>query len=194
MQGESEFITIARVAKTQGRHGEVAADLYTDFPEKFGERKRLFALAQDGSRRELQVEDHWPHKGWMVLKFAGIDSIDDAEKLLRCELQIPISERAQPEEGATYVSDLVGCTVWDFAVSENEPTEVGVVKDVQFGSGEAPTLVVGAGTQEHLIPFVERFLRKLDVASKRIEMQLPEGLLDLDAPLSKEEKKQQEKH
>ena len=49
------------------------------------ERKRLFALADDGSRRELHVEDHWPHKGWMVLKFAGIDSIDDAEKLqLEC--------------------------------------------------------------------------------------------------------------
>jgi 16S rRNA processing protein RimM len=190
MQDETEFITIARVAKTQGRHGEVAADLYTDFPEKFGERKRLFALGEDGSRRELQVEDHWPHKGWMVLKFAGIDSIDDAEKLLRCELQIPIGERAELEEGATYVSDLVGCTVWDFAV-EDSPREVGVVRDVQFGAGEAPTLVVMAGTREHLIPFVERFLRKLDVASKRIEMNLPEGLLELDAPLSREEKKQQ---
>jgi 16S rRNA processing protein RimM len=178
------------VAKTQGRHGEVAADLYTDFPEKFGERKRLFALGEDGSRRELQVEDHWPHKGWMVLKFAGIDSIDDAEKLLRCELQIPIGERAELEEGATYVSDLVGCTVWDFAV-EDSPREVGIVTDVQFGAGEAPTLVVTAGTREHLIPFVERFLRKLDVASKRIEMNLPEGLLELDAPLSREEKKQQ---
>jgi 16S rRNA processing protein RimM len=191
VSSEGEYITIAQVAKTQGRHGEVAADLYTDFPEKFAERKRLFALADDGSRRELHVEDHWPHKGWMVLKFAGINSIDDAEKLLRCELQIPIAERAELEEGAAFVSDLIGCVVWDFAAAQGEPKEVGVLKDVQFGSGEAPTLVVVAGTREHLIPYAEQYLRKLDVAAKRIEMDLPEGLLELDAPLSQKEKKQQ---
>ncbi|MCU1309185.1 MAG: rRNA processing protein RimM [Candidatus Angelobacter sp.] len=192
-EGSGVYVTIARVAKTQGRHGEVAADLYTDFPEKFAERKRLFALAEDGSRRELQVEDHWPHKGWMVLKFVGIDSIDDAEKLLRCELQIPIGERAELEEGAAFVSELIGCVVWDFAGSQGEPKEVGAVKDVQFGAGEAPTLVVVAGTREHLIPYAAQFLRKLDTVAKRIEMELPEGLLELDAPLSQDEKKQQQR-
>ena len=188
-ESEGGYITIARVAKTQGRHGEVAADLHTDFPEKFAERKRLFALGKDDRRRELQLEDHWPHKGWMVLKFAGIDSISDAEMLLGSELQIPIAERAELEEGATFVSDLIGCTVWDFA-DETSPTEVGIVKDVQFGSGVAPTLVV-VGKMEHLIPYAEQFLRKLDVRAKRIEMQLPEGLLGLGGPLTQEEKQQQ---
>jgi len=187
VNSEGGYITIARVAKTQGRHGEVAADLYTDFPEKFAERKRLFALADDGSRRELQVEDHWPHKGWMVLKFAGIDSIDDAEKLLRCELQIRIAERAELEEGAAFVSDLIGCVVLD------RGREVGSVKDVEFTSGAAPLLVVVAGEKEYLIPYAEQYLRKLDTAAKRIEMELPEGLLELDAPLSQKEKKQQRK-
>ncbi|MCU1286674.1 MAG: rRNA processing protein RimM [Acidobacteriales bacterium] len=187
--GDSEggYITIARVAKTQGRHGEVAADLYTDFPEKFAERKRLFALGKDDSRRELQVEDHWPHKGWMVLKFAGIDSIDDAELLIGSELQIPLAERTELEEGTAFVSDLIGCTVWDFA-NQDSPTEVGVVKDVQFGAGTAPTLVV-TGKMEHLVPYAEQFLRKLDLPAKRIEMQLPEGLLDLGTPLKTDEKK-----
>jgi 16S rRNA processing protein RimM len=185
VNSEGDFITIARVAKTQGRHGEVAADLYTDFPEKFAERKRLFALAEDGSRRELRVEDHWPHKGWMVLKFAGIDSIDDAEKLLRCELQIPVAERAELEEGAAFVSDLIGCVVLD------HDREVGIVKDIEFTSGAAPLLVVRQGERELLIPFAESYLKKSDTAAKRIEMELPEGLLELDAPLSQEEKKQQ---
>jgi 16S rRNA processing protein RimM len=187
VSSEGGYITIARVAKTQGRHGEVAADLYTDFPEKFAERKRLFALAEDGSRRELQVEDHWPHKGWMVLKFAGIDSIDDAEGLLRCELQIPSSERAELEEGAAFVSDLVGCVVIDHG------REVGTVKDVEFTSGTAPLLVVQQDKRELLIPFAGSYLKKLDTAAKRIEMELPEGLLELDAPLSQDEKKQQQR-
>ena len=184
-----EFITIARVAKTQGRHGEVAADLHTDFPEKFSERRRLFALQKDGSRTEMRVERHWPHKGWMVLKFAGIDSIDDAERLKGCELQIPFAERAQPDAGATFVSDLVGCKVFDGT------SEVGTVKDVDFTSGAAPVLVVCSGNIEHLVPFAETFLRRLDVAAKRIEMQLPEGLLALSRPLTEEEikRKQREK-
>ena len=69
---EEEFITIARVAKVQGRRGEVAADIHTDFPERFAERKRLFALTSSG-RREVHVEEHWEHKGRIVFKFAGVD-------------------------------------------------------------------------------------------------------------------------
>jgi 16S rRNA processing protein RimM len=180
-----EYITVARVAKTQGRHGEVAADLYTDFPEKFDERTNLSALAKDGSRRDLEVTDHWPHKGWMVFKFAGIDDIDAAEELIGIELQIPAAERAELEPGAAYVSDLVGCTVYD----RGKP--VGEVKDVEFTSGTAPILIVAEGKREHMVPFAETFLRRLDVAAKKIEMALPEGLLELDRPRSAGEKKQQ---
>lgn len=180
-----EFITVARVAKTQGRHGEVAADLYTDFPEKFAERTHLSGLAKDGSRKDFEVTDHWPHKGWMVFKFAGVDDMDAAEKLIGTELQIPAEQRAELESGAAYVSDLVGCAVFDGS------RQVGKVKDVEFTSGSAPLLLVADGQREHMIPFAESFIRKLDVAAKKIEMELPEGLLELDAPLSQDEKKQQ---
>src|SRR3954469_12087752 len=101
-----EFITIARVVKTQGRHGEVAAELHTDFPEKFAERKKLFALDADGKRRELQLVEHWPHKSYVVLKFAGVDSISDAEALVGSEIQVPREQRAEVEACAAYVSDL----------------------------------------------------------------------------------------
>jgi 16S rRNA processing protein RimM len=95
----SDFITLARVVKTQGRIGEVGVEVHSDVPDRFVEGMRLFALAQDGSRRELTVEDLWPHKGLLVLKLAGIDSISDAETLLRCELQVPAEERATLEPG-----------------------------------------------------------------------------------------------
>lgn len=194
---KDDFIAIARIVKTQGRIGEVAAELFTDFPEKFAVRKRVFAVNEKGERCELQIDSFWPHKGWMVLKFKGVDSIDDAEALLKCELQIPFAERAELEAGSTYISDLVGCTVVD--VASGQAVEVGKIKDVQFGFGEAPMLIVtqesasvnGIQSKEHLVPFTEHFLRKLDVAGKRIDMELPPGLLELDAPLSQEEKKQQ---
>ena len=185
-----EFITVARVAKTQGRRGEVAADLFTDFPERFEQRRHLWALRSDGQRRELDLEEFWPHKGRMVFKFAGIDSIDDAETLIGSEIQIPREQRAELQDGAVFVSDLVGCAV-SARSGDEKSRELGRVEDVIFGAGEAPLLQIKDGKKEHLIPFVERFVEKMDLAARRITMMVPEGLLELDAPLSKEERERQ---
>lgn len=181
-----EFITIAKVVKTQGRVGEVACELFTDFPEKFEQRRKLSAVNARGERRELEVEEFWPHKGQMVLKIVGIDSINDAETLLGSELQIPREQRAELEEGAIYISELVGCKV--FAVENGGERALGVLEEVNFGAGEAPLLVVKDGKKEFLIPFVERFTRSIDLAGRRILLELPEGMLELDAPLSREDR------
>jgi 16S rRNA processing protein RimM len=193
MTDEAEFVTIARVAKTQGRRGEVAATLLTDFPELFATRRKLHALSESGSagpgrneasRRALDVEDHWFHKGMVVLKFEGVDSISDAEKLVGSELQVPRSERAELGSDQFYVSDLVGCTVTDSG------REIGRIGDVQFGSGEAPLLVV-EGEKQYLVPFATAYIEKIALDEKRVAMKLPPGLLELDAPLSQEEKQRQ---
>jgi 16S rRNA processing protein RimM len=182
-----EFVTLGRVFKTQGRRGEVAVELHSDVPDRFREGLALSALARDGGRREVLVAALWPHKGALVLKFAGIDSMSDAETLIGCELQVPRSERAQLEIGWTYISDLVGCVVFDGV------REVGIVKDVRLGAGEAPLLVVSAGNEEREIPYAEVFLKKVDLADKQIYMQLPEGLLEVNGPLSAEEKREQQR-
>lgn len=170
--------------KTQGRRGEVAAELHTDFPERFEERRQIFALNPGGGRHEVALESFWPHQDLMVLKFAGVDSISQAETLVGCELQVPGSERTQLEPGSAYVNDLTGCTVFD------GEREIGKVADVQFGAGEAPLLVV-KGAKEYEIPFAEAYLKSVDVVEKRIRMQLPEGMLDVNAPLTAEEKERQ---
>ena len=175
------------MVKAQGRIGEVAADLYTSFPERFSERKRLFLLDRTGARREVALESCWPHKGWMILKFGGVDSISDAESLIGCEVQIPRDERTSLEGDEVYVSDLMGSAVFD------GERRVGVVEDVIFGAGEAPLLIVRDERKEHMIPFASAYVRRLDLSGKQIEMRLPEGLLDLDAPLSSEEKREQQR-
>ncbi|HWR16695.1 MAG TPA: ribosome maturation factor RimM [Terriglobales bacterium] len=180
----NDFVTIARVVKTQGRRGEVAVEMFSDFPERFEDRRRVFALDQKDQRRELQVEDFWPHKDYMVLKFAGIDSISDAETLLKCEIQVPATERTKLEEG-WYVSDLIGCVVFDQA------REVGTVADVEFGAGEAPVLLVRQGQTEHMIPLAEQYTKLVDTAAKKIQLHLPEGMLEINAPLSSDEKQRQ---
>jgi 16S rRNA processing protein RimM len=184
-EASGAFVTIARVLKVQGRHGELLTELHTDFPERFEQRRILYAWQEQGERRQLQLESYWPHKGGMVLKFEGVDSIEAAQKLLRAEIQIPAAERAELEEGAFYISDLAGCAVFDGA------REIGRVVDVNFGAGTAPLLIVrDESGKEWMVPFVESFLRELDLRAKRIEMQLPEGMLELEAPLGGKKKGQ----
>ena len=177
-----EFITLALVIKTQGRRGEVAVELRTDVPDRFREGMRLWALLKTGERREVTVEDLWPHKGFLVLKFAGVETISDAEPLVGADLQLPRSERAVLEPGWTYLSDLIGCTVFD------GEREIGRIEDVQFGAGEAPLLIVPGGAKlPYEIPFAEAYLEKVDLERKQVRMRLPEGLLDVNAPVKKDE-------
>jgi 16S rRNA processing protein RimM len=178
---------LARVRKTQGRHGEVAVEVHTDVPDRFTAGMRLFALAEGGVRRVLKLEGFWPHKQWLVLKFADFDSMSAAETLLGCDLQVPAAERAQLQPGWTYVSELVGCLVFD------GEREVGTLAEVEFGAGEAPLLLVKSGASSYEIPFAEAYLTGVDLKNKRIDMLLPEGLLEVNAPLTPEEKKQQQR-
>ena len=182
-----EFITLARVVKTQGRRGEVAGEIYSDVPGRFALGMRLLALPREPNkiRRELEVQDFWPHKGLLVFKFAGVDSISAAETLVGSELQVPQSQRSELQAGWNYVSDLVGCSVLD------RGRNLGRIEDVEFGAGEAPLLMVRDGARRVEIPFAEAYLDSVDLERRQVRMNLPEGLLEVNAPLTAEEKREQ---
>lgn len=165
----------------------MATEPHSDVPDRFQRGMRLWALPKDGAgaRRSLKVEELWPHKGYLVFKFEGVDSISEAETLIGCELQVPVAERSKLEPGWAYVSDLVGCAVFD------GDHEIGLVEDVQFGAGEAPLLIVKAESKQYEIPYAEAYLKSTDLEHQRINMTLPEGMLELNAPLTAEEKEQQ---
>ncbi len=172
--------------KTQGRRGEVAVEVHSDVPDRFAEGMKLIALGQQQDRRELEIEDLWPHKGLLVLKFRGVDTISEAEVLIGAELQVLRQERAKLEPGWTYVSDLIGCQVFDHG------REIGCIEDVQFGAGEAPLLIVADDTGKKFdVPFAEAYLEDVSMARRQVRMNLPEGMLEVNAPVTAEEKKQQ---
>ena len=175
------------MVKTQGRRGEVAAEIFSQVPERFTVGMTLLALPREAEvqPRELEVEELWPHKGLLVFKFAGVNSISEAETLVGCELQVPQSQRLELQAGWSYVSDLAGCVVLD------RGREIGRIEDVQFGAGEAPLLIVRQASRLVEIPFAEAYLESVDVARKLVRMNLPDGLLDVNAPLTAEEKREQ---
>ena len=185
-QSSGDFITLALVVKTQGRHGEVGAEVHTDVPDRFSPGMKLSALSKQGDRREVEIEELWPHKGLLILKFAGVDSMTDAEALVGSELQVPKSERGQLETGWIYVSDLVGCSIFD------HDREIGEIADVQFGAGEAPLLVVRDSAGKVLeVPFAEAYVASVDGPQRQVRMRFPEGMLEINAPMTREEKKEQ---
>jgi 16S rRNA processing protein RimM len=181
-----EWVWLARIKRTQGRKGEVFAEILTDFPEKFAERRQLWLLRDSTSGggggaapREVELVGHWLHKGGVVLHFAGVASISAAEELAGMVVAIPRAERAALDEDGVYIGDLIGCTLVDVAGAE--PVVVGEIEDVDRTAGPVALLVVkGRGTDEVLVPFAKSYLRKVDLDAKRVEMALPEGLAELN--------------
>ena len=196
---------LALIRRPQGRKGEVFADILTDFPEKFTERRHLWLVAANPSANaaaharagahaalpaEVELIAHWPHKGGIVLHFAGIDSISAAESLAGLAVAIPRAERAPLAEGEAYVSDLIGCTLVDVAgidvagvdVAGAGPVVVGQIEDVDSTAGPVALLVVRSLQDEILIPFAKSYLRRVDLDARRVEMALPAGLVDLNRP------------
>jgi len=189
MMASEGWVWLARIKRTQGRKGEVFAEVLTDFPEKFADRRKLWLLKSSSAAGadvsphppEITLLNHWMHKGGVVLHFAGVDSISAAEELAGCVVAIPREQRAQLDEGDVYIGDLIGCTLVDVAASQ--PVVIGEIDDVDRTAGPVAMLVVKGTdrtTEEILIPFAKDYLRRVDVEAKRVEMALPEGLVDLN--------------
>ncbi|MFL6427049.1 MAG: ribosome maturation factor RimM [Acidobacteriaceae bacterium] len=185
---DHEFVLLAQLIRTQGRHGELIADILTDFPEKFAERKRVWLLPPDvkAASREAEIERHWLHKNRIVLKFAGIDSISEATPLAGYRVAILREQRAPLADDEVYVADLVGCHLIDEA---GEPVDLGPVLDVERGTGDAlDMLVLKRGEEELLVPFAKAYLVSLDLDARVLRMRLPAGLTAINEPMTDEER------
>ncbi len=167
------FVTIARIRRAQGRRGEVAAELFTDFHQRFAEAETVWLTGSDGLHRPARLEQFWFHKGGVILKFAGVDDREAARKLAGYEVCIPAAQRRPLEGSAVYWSDLPGCRVVEGG------RELGVVRWLDPTAG-TPVLVVDTPGGELLVPFAEEICRRIDLAGRVIEVELPEGLLGLN--------------
>jgi 16S rRNA processing protein RimM len=170
-----ELVAVARVAKARGVRGEVAADVLTDFPERFDGLEELIAVAPTGERRRLRLEGHWFHAGRVILKFEGYDTPEAAAGLAGTELTVPEDEAVELEEDEFYDWQLVGCRV-ETVGGET----VGAVAEVLHYGGGAPVLVIrDERGRENLVPFAESICVEVDVEGKLIRVDAPEGLIEL---------------
>ncbi len=119
-------MSLAAIVRVRGRIGEVAANILTDFPQRLTTLRDVLLLDPAGRRRPARVRRCWlssSRGGQAIFHFEGIDSINAAQKLVGCEVQLPLAKRASVPAGKYYVTDLIGCEVL-------EVIEVKEVKDV----------------------------------------------------------------
>jgi 16S rRNA processing protein RimM len=171
---EDELVAVARAVRTRGLRGEVVAELLTDFPERFENLERLIAVAPNGERMSLMLEEHWFQGGRIVLKFAGYDSVEEASALVGSEFAVPEAERVELPEDEFYDWELAGCRV-----ETVEGEKVGIVREVMKTGGVETLVVENDETgREHLIPLAEEICVEINVEGKLIRIDAPEGLLE----------------
>jgi 16S rRNA processing protein RimM len=171
---QPSYIAIARIARTRGNRGEVLADSYTDFPDRFLLLSEVWVALPDGSREQLALESSWEHSGRPVLKFAGIDSISSAERLVGAWIEIEANQAVELPEGTYFDHDLIGCTVRNVSGEH-----LGTVKEILRIAGNHQLVVEREG-KEYMIPAVPAICRDVSISEKRILVDLPEGLMDLN--------------
>jgi 16S rRNA processing protein RimM len=166
---EGAWVTIALLGRTRGNRGEVTALSLSSKPERYSALREVYLFGA-GERRE--IENTWFHNGTLIFKFRGVDSISDAELLSGLEVRVPLSERAPLEAGEFFQSDLIGCEIVDRASGER----IGAVTDWDDGGGSGLLVVEG----DLLIPFARAICVEIDPVARRIAVELPPGLKELN--------------
>jgi 16S rRNA processing protein RimM len=170
-QPEAGWVTIAVLGKTRGNRGEITAVSLSSKPERFQTLREVFLF---GSGQRFEVESTWFHMETLVFKFRGVDTISAAELLNGCEVRVPASERVPLDEDEFFESDLIGCDVFDATGGDR----LGTVTAWEDAGGHGCLVV----DDTLMIPFVRKICQEIDPARRRIAVELPAGLKDLNRP------------
>ncbi|MCC7154443.1 MAG: 16S rRNA processing protein RimM [Bryobacterales bacterium] len=158
--------------KARGIRGELLAEGFGQQPERFARLANVMLFRGEAPEGEFVVESVLPYRGRWIVKLRGVDDMTRAGQLRGCEMCVPSAERSEPAGGEFYLPDLIGCRVVDAASGE----ELGTVEAWQEYGG-TPVLV--AGTLE--IPFARTICVNVDLAARKILVDLPAGLKELNS-------------
>lgn len=175
---------IARLGRTRGLRGEIYGDggwpaaRYAAL-DAVWLRRPDGALALDGG--PLKPLSVVAYKERLIFRFAGVDSIEAAEPLQGLEVVLPPEQRPRLDEGEVYLADLIGCVVLD----RRSGNRIGTVAGWQEFGGPVLLEVTAEGRPAEaalLIPFARSICVEIDPEARRIVLDPPEGLLELNEP------------
>lgn len=170
---------MAVLIRPWGRRGELIATALTSRAQRLRQRE-VYLFPPEGQRaRPCLIESVREHRGRVVFKFAGVDTIEEAETLRGAEVRVPLRERPAPPPGEYYQSDLIGCEV----IERPTGARLGHVAGwEEYGGPPLLRVATSPGGAEMLIPFARTICVEIDLDGRRIVVELPEGLKDLEQP------------
>lgn len=173
--GQKEYLNVGTIVNTQGLKGEVRVMAVTDFAdERFAKGNELLLFMKDQKTPiTLTVENYRRHKNFYILKFEGLDSINDVEKYREGQLKVDREDLVELEEDEFYYFQIIGCTVED-----KTRGTLGKVTEILTPGANDVWVVEGGQYGEVLVPYIDEVVLSVDIAQKRIEIDLPEGLID----------------
>ena len=170
---DESWVAVAILGRTRGNRGEITAIPLSSKLERYELLREVYLFRADGSGPEKrEVEFTWFHDATLILKFRGVDSISDAERLSGSEVRIPFAERTTLDENEYFESDIVGCAVVDRKTGDH----LGTVTALDEAGGQGLLVVDG----RLMIPFARAICVEINPAARHIAVELPEGLKELN--------------
>ncbi|MDD4856709.1 MAG: ribosome maturation factor RimM [Candidatus Krumholzibacteria bacterium] len=165
---------LGTIVKIVGLKGEVKLLPAPDFWLNALAADALDVVGQTGERRTVHVARRRPKGETFILKFDGIDTAEAAERLIGSSLEVSLEALG----GATPPDELLPCQLIGLDVALRDGTPFGVVVDMLLGSAQ-DCLVIEKDAERYLVPYVPDIVRKISIEDGMIEIDPPEGLLDL---------------
>lgn len=164
-----EYFEIGQITNTHGLKGELKVRTFTQSKKRFEELKSIL-VDFNGELKKYDIEKVRYQNEIVLLKLKGVDDIDEALKLKSNYIKIPRADAKETDEDEFFIADLIGCEVY-----ENDL--IGIVSDI-FTAGASDVYVVKRkGEKDLLLPAIESVIKKIDIAKKRIDVEIPRGLL-----------------
>ena len=167
-------LKVGKIVNTHSLKGEVKVISSTDFEEeRFKKGSKLLITRGNQLIREVVVQSYRNHKNFLLVKFEGIDSVEEAEKLKNLQIKIDLDEVGELEENEFYFHQIIGCEVFD----ENDKN-LGEIIDILTPGANDVWVIKGENGKEILIPYIEDVVKKIDITSKKVNIEVMEGLID----------------
>lgn len=167
-------LKVGKIVNTHSLKGEVKVISSTDFEEeRFKKGSKLLITRGNQLIREVVVQSYRNHKNFLLVKFEGIDSVEEAGKLKNLQIKIDSDEVGELEENEFYFHQIIGCEVFD----ENDKN-LGEIIDILTPGANDVWVIKGENGKEILIPYIEDVVKKIDITSKKVNIEVMEGLID----------------
>lgn len=168
-----KMFEVGKVVNTHGIKGEVKVLRISDFEERFEVGETLFLVMESDQFVELVIDAHRVHKGFDLIRFKGLENINDVEHFKGAILKITEEQLTDLEEDEFYYHEIIGCDVY---LKSGE--KLGNIKEILSPGANDVWVVQQERGKDVLIPYIEDVVKQVDIPDKKVVIEPMEGLLD----------------